>query len=294
MLRYINRVRQLFELYGSSAIPLFVFGSRTTWCMQAKVLGELKEGQDRPDNSRATEFKNSTLAECNMVAVAAAVVAQIAVTGLSLELSNQAYCLTKTSFVPSLIFAILAVFYVSCLQRRFNRLLTGEDIRRWIRGSSRKPGAKRWVWSVDEEIKARCFIPSASSVITASAPQLLLSISLTMLVIALGVYLGNFGTAEPSNTKFVFALYIIGLVFFGGAYSMAQYFDIEEICSEIDIINGYLTGWSERMRRDQAKNSQPPDPEGGNTEDSISKSGSEASSRSKSSIKGKERVGKKD
>lgn len=264
-------------------------------------------------------------------------------TGLSLELSNQAYCLTKTSFVLSLIFAILAVFYASCLQRRFNRLLTGEDIRRWIRGSSRKPGAKRWVWSVDEEIKARCFIPSVSSVITASAPQLLLSISLTMLVIALGVYLGNFGTAEPNNTKFVFALYIIGLVFFGGAYSMAQYFDIEEICSEIDIINGYLTGWkanhtnqdggdrhqpqaannttrtnvnsesnpllkqagtigrnslttsrSERMRRDQAKNSQPPDPEGGNTEDSISKSGSEASSRSKSSIKGKERVGKND
>ncbi|TGO77660.1 hypothetical protein BELL_0096g00100 [Botrytis elliptica] len=229
MLRYINRVRQLFELYGSSAIPLFVFGSRTTWCMQAKVLGELKEGQDRPDNSRATEFKNSTLAECNMATVAAAVVAQIAL------------CFMSAACSVDLIVYSQGKIYVD--------------------GSGEVQGNR---------------VPKDG------------------FVIALGMYLGNFGTAEPNNTKFVFALYIIGLVFFGGAYSMAQYFDIEEICSEIDIINGYLTGWSERRRRDQGKNSPPPDPEEGDMENSISKSGSEASSRSKSSIKGKERVGKND
>ncbi|TGO13253.1 hypothetical protein BTUL_0073g00210 [Botrytis tulipae] len=75
--RYMNRIRQSVELYGPSAIPPFIFGSCTTWYIQAKVLGELKEGQNRPDNSRAIEFKSSTLAECNMVAVAAAVVAQM-------------------------------------------------------------------------------------------------------------------------------------------------------------------------------------------------------------------------
>ncbi|KAF5877696.1 uncharacterized protein Bfra_002064 [Botrytis fragariae] len=39
MWRYMNRVQQSFKWYGPSAIPLFIFGSRTTWCMQAKVLG---------------------------------------------------------------------------------------------------------------------------------------------------------------------------------------------------------------------------------------------------------------
>lgn len=74
----------------------------------------------------------------------AAVFAQIAMTGLSLELSNQIHCLTKASLVVSLIFAILAVSYGSCLQRKFNHLLTWKEIIRWIRRGSRKQDAKRW------------------------------------------------------------------------------------------------------------------------------------------------------
>ncbi|KAF7899545.1 hypothetical protein EAF00_003881 [Botryotinia globosa] len=338
----MNRFRELVELYGPSAIPLFIFGSRTTQYMQAKVLGELKEGQNRPDDSRVVVFKSSTLAECNMVAVAAAVVAQMAMTGLSLKLSNQTYCLIKASFFLSLIFAILVVFHASCLQRTLNRLLTGEEIRRWIRGGSRETDAKTWGW------------PSISSVITASAPQMRLSISLAMLVLASGLYLGQFETAEPSGTKYAISVYIIELVLFVGAYSIAQSLGIEEVRSEIDIINGYMaerkenhpsrdtgdrrrpqtaqittrtdenseadpllkqaetsgetsfpsteiTGRnsstaprSEKRCRDQAKDSLPPDLERGITEDSTSKNGSEASSRSKSSVKGKEMIGKED
>ncbi|KAF7959724.1 hypothetical protein EAE96_001334 [Botrytis aclada] len=237
MKRYMIIVWQLLKWYGPFAIPMLIFGSRTTWCMQAKVLGELKEGQDRPDDSRAIEFKSSTLAECNMVAVAAAVVAQIAMTGLSLELSDQKNCLTKASSVLSLLFAILAVFCASCLQRKFNRLLTGDDIRRWILGSSVDHSLDDYGKGIED-----CyFIPSLSSVITASAPQVLLSTSLAMLVIALGMYLGHFGTAESNGTKCVFVFYIIGLVLFGGAYGIVKYLDIDEFRSETDIINGYLT-----------------------------------------------------
>ncbi|TGO42752.1 hypothetical protein BHYA_0005g00170 [Botrytis hyacinthi] len=61
-----------------------------------------------------------------------------------------------------------------------------------------------------------------------------------MLVLALGLYLGQFGTAEPNGTKYVILLYTIGLVLFVGAYSIAQSFDIEEVHSEIVIINGYM------------------------------------------------------
>ncbi|TGO13255.1 hypothetical protein BTUL_0073g00230 [Botrytis tulipae] len=183
---------------------------------------------------------------------------------------------------------------------------------------------------------------------------MLLSISLAMLVLALGLYLSQSGTAEPNGTKYVILLYTIGLVLFVGAYSIAQSLGIEEVRSEVGIINRYMaerkanhpsrdTGdrcrpqtaqittrtdensesdpllkqaktseetsfptteiternsstapRPEKRCRDQAKDYLPPDLERGITEDSTSKSGSEASSRSKSSIKGKERVGKKD
>ncbi|KAF7909881.1 uncharacterized protein EAF01_003599 [Botrytis porri] len=176
-----------------------------------------------------------------------------------------------------------------------------------------------------------------------------------MLVVALGMYLGHFGTAEPNGTKCVFVLYVIGFLLFSGVYSIAQSFDNEEVRSEIVIINGYLAEWrtnppcqdegnghpsqtaaitaraddnsesdpllkkdasggetssaitesigrnspttpksEESKCRDQAKHSSHQDLEAGNLENSISKSGSEASSKSRSSTKGKERVGKED
>ncbi|KAF7927400.1 uncharacterized protein EAE97_010075 [Botrytis byssoidea] len=207
---------QLFELYGLSAIPLFIFGSRTTWYKQAKVLGELKEGQNRPDNSRASEFKSSTLAECNMVAVAAAVIAQMAMTGPSLELSNQTYCLTKASFVLSLIFAILA--------------------------------GKKYVDGLGEVQRNRMLKDRAGQAYHQSSQPLPPNASFDpfgMLILDLGLHLGQFGTTEPNGAKYAILLYTIGLVLFVGAYSTAQSLDIEEVRSEIEIINGYMAEWKE-------------------------------------------------
>ena len=59
----VARAFHLFVLYGPSSIPLLLFGSRTTWRIEAQILGQLKEED-------ATAFKKSILDECTMIAVA--------------------------------------------------------------------------------------------------------------------------------------------------------------------------------------------------------------------------------
>jgi hypothetical protein len=62
--REIVRALQLVEWYGPSGIPLFLFGSRTVWRIQAQILA----GQLNQDDALA--FKTSVYNECTMIAVA--------------------------------------------------------------------------------------------------------------------------------------------------------------------------------------------------------------------------------
>jgi hypothetical protein len=61
--REFVRGLQLSKWYGPSGIPLFLFGSRTIWRIQAQILGQLKDGD-------ALAFKKSVYNECTMIAVA--------------------------------------------------------------------------------------------------------------------------------------------------------------------------------------------------------------------------------
>ena len=61
--REIVRGIQLCKWYGSSGIPLFIFGNRNTWRIQAQVLGQLNDDD-------ALAFKRSVHDECTMIAVA--------------------------------------------------------------------------------------------------------------------------------------------------------------------------------------------------------------------------------
>jgi hypothetical protein len=61
--RQIFRPLHLFRLYGLGGLFLYAFGNRTTWCVQAQVLGNL-------ENSDAETFKKSVQDECTMISVA--------------------------------------------------------------------------------------------------------------------------------------------------------------------------------------------------------------------------------
>jgi hypothetical protein len=68
--RELVRAIQLFKWYGPSSIPLFLFGSRTTWRIQAQILGQVKDDD-------ALAFKKSVYDECTMIAVAVRIPIQV-------------------------------------------------------------------------------------------------------------------------------------------------------------------------------------------------------------------------
>ncbi|THV51366.1 hypothetical protein BGAL_0113g00110 [Botrytis galanthina] len=284
----LSTITQKFKGYGIVAL-LNVYGSHPVWLLQAQIIGELQDED-------ALAFKKMACDECTMIAVAAAIVAQIAITGLSLDSLSKTHWTAKSCFVISLTFALVSVYYSVTQQRILGRLIKAKDVRHWIRGRkhafnrilSMEVGIKLDSCEPDDyspddldirkfrrDFQRQCFIPSPLSVMTLSAPRKLLSGSLILFIIGLGIYLGQYwvheldhdrpatdsrnvfilyfiglylsgagfpdrsGTAEPNGTKYAILLYITGLVLFVGAYSTAQSFGIEEVRSEIDV-NEYM------------------------------------------------------
>jgi hypothetical protein len=96
------------------------------------------------------------------------------------------------------------------------------------------------------DIIQHCFTPSAASVLTISAPQMLLSGSLAMPLIALGIYFGFLWTrsldqnAGPNDSRNVFITYLTGLAVSGLVYNISQLFQDGEKRSERQIVQGYL------------------------------------------------------
>ena len=64
--REFVRGYRLFIWYGLSGIPLFLFGNRTTWRLQAQILGQV-EDED------AMAFKSSVYNECTMIAISVSI-----------------------------------------------------------------------------------------------------------------------------------------------------------------------------------------------------------------------------
>jgi len=96
------------------------------------------------------------------------------------------------------------------------------------------------------DIINHCFTPGVASVITISAPQGLLSASLTSLLISLGVYLYFIwhrdldGAAGHHDSRNVFILYVIGVVVGNYVYSISTLFQDDETRSERQIVEAYL------------------------------------------------------
>lgn len=99
---------------------------------------------------------------------------------------------------------------------------------------------------IRSEIINHCFTPSAASVVTISAPQMLLSSSLAMLLIALAIYFGFVWTRNlDTNSGFhdsrnVFITYIVGLAVAAVVYNMSQFYQDDEERYERQIVDGYL------------------------------------------------------
>lgn len=88
--------------------------------------------------------------------------------------------------------------------------------------------------SMENEIIIQCFTPSVASVITISAPQVLLATSLLSLLVGLGMYFAYLWTrnldagAGEHHSRNVMAFYLAALVACVGVYSISRFIQDEE------------------------------------------------------------------
>lgn len=99
---------------------------------------------------------------------------------------------------------------------------------------------------VKRSIIKQCFTPAVASVITLSAPQMLLTTSLVALIIALGIYLGFTWTrgldtdAGLHDSRNVFIMYAVGLTVCILVYSISGLIQNGDTRTEYDILEDYL------------------------------------------------------
>ncbi|RWA04516.1 hypothetical protein EKO27_g10588 [Xylaria grammica] len=204
------------RIHGLAGLFLVLFGSRSIWQLQMELI-------NFGDEKIAFSLKKLVLEESEIVAVAASIIVQIAITALSLDGLSQAHWTARGFFVLSLVSATMAVYSASTQYRMFCRCVTAEDIKLVI--NSYKPfkppefpfNAKMLTFL---EIGNR---PSVASVITISAPFFLLVVALHFFLVGFGIWLGFVWTrqldqsAAQGDSLAVFITYAVGL---GTCYSI--------------------------------------------------------------------------
>lgn len=169
---------------------------------------------------------------------------QIAITALSLPFLSQAHWVAQGFWIFSLISGIMAVYHASAQHRTMGRLLLPGQVRGWIRGKHadtddifidiealrrlfQAPPSKLFPDLASSKL-FEPFLPGLSSVLTISAPQLLLSASLYSFLAGLGVYVSFVWrrrldpSASFNDSRNIFITYMVSLTVCEVIYSISS------------------------------------------------------------------------
>ncbi|KAF7513637.1 hypothetical protein GJ744_008931 [Endocarpon pusillum] len=184
------------------------------------------------DSKEAWRLKESYKDTFAMEAVAAAITAQIAITMPGLPDFGTIHW-TATAFAyTSLVSGLLSTFFSFYVQQILSDLHSPEDVREWLTSPRRSLDnyfvnivCQRLRIIAGEPANRGDRIPSLTAAATLTAPGRLLSLSIVMLFVALGIYLGSVWTAKLGALKgsnanlavllffIIFAAYSLGEVF---------------------------------------------------------------------------------
>jgi hypothetical protein len=201
---------------------------------------------------QAMAFKDSYTPTFNMVGVAGAIIAQIALTALSLPDLDDTHWTARASFVIGLVAGSLAVFCCCVLQSKMSALHTAHGVRRWLtrpraelRGWFTPPhrsatlelkdrirnpdiselaNMKQHLSSFNGGFNRQAYRPSLSAALIITAPLQLLNIALGSLLTGFAIYFGFVYSArlptigDHNSALAVLVVYItsaaLGLLFF--------------------------------------------------------------------------------
>ncbi|KAK6496905.1 hypothetical protein TWF481_001886 [Arthrobotrys musiformis] len=261
------------RLYGVAGIVGFWFGNIETWKTLLEVLARLQDED-------ALAFKKWIIDEYNMTAIAGAIIAQLVISSLSLDLLNETHWSARACLMYSLVASLMAVYFAATQSRKLGRLFKGTEIRAWIR-KGRKDNTEEIFCALKavktsedyEECERNCqefinslqsasaeeetstvripinfyanlwtrkpvldprslqyidVLPAPTSLLSLSAPSMLLSTSVFAFLAGIGVYLGFLYTKKlglgsgVDDDRNVFFVYVIGLGICGVVYLTAS------------------------------------------------------------------------
>jgi hypothetical protein len=167
-----------------------------------------------PRTSDPRAFKTSFSSDFTMLSVTAAIIAQVAITALALPNINQVHWTATAGLVTSLVTGCMSVWVSTTVSRLLTSLDSADAIRDWLS----KPASKNARLGFEKELKVildaadlisteevesiqgsiykflednKWKLPSFYSCTMLTAPSLLLNVSLSSFLLALGIYLGT-------------------------------------------------------------------------------------------------------
>jgi hypothetical protein len=153
----------------------------------------------------------------------------------------------------------MAVYYATRQYRKLGRCLHAAEIKEWIQPTE--------TTLLKDGTSFKISLPSAASVLTVSAPNMLLSASLNAFLVGLGVYFGYVWTrnldesAGSSASRAVFIVYVIGLALCYSVYSLSSLVAADQsYVSEWDVLRG-LNSSTARARDQPSRRASNLDPE---------------------------------
>ncbi|KAF2741391.1 hypothetical protein EJ04DRAFT_571493 [Polyplosphaeria fusca] len=211
-------------------------------------------GDDGFLDQAAKEFKEIVQNESNRVSVAGAMIASVIITALGLDFLSQSHWSARALWISSLVTALLATYYAGDLIWKIGRLFSGRQVRAWIRRTDVTMIQVLQDDSLMNRTNLRDMIcPALPSVLTVSAPGVLLAASLLFLLLGFGVYLGFIWTrildteAGHDDSRDVFIVYIVVLSLCYVIYSAADFGqDIQSGMS----VSGALAACTEKLKEE--------------------------------------------
>ncbi|KAI0817093.1 hypothetical protein GGR55DRAFT_3257 [Xylaria sp. FL0064] len=212
--------------YGPTGMFLALYGSRSIWQLQAEVINLNNENV-------AFNLKKLVQDESQIVAVAASIIVQIAITALSLDGLSRAHWTARGFFVLSLVSATMAVYSASSQYRIFCRCVSADHIKQWITTFTMANPFMSFMAEGLPTLKTKSGsrigpAPPVASVIIVSAPFALLVLALHSFLIGFGIWLGFVWTrnldpdAAQGGSRAVFITYAVGLGTCYGVYTLTN------------------------------------------------------------------------
>ncbi|KAL0260224.1 hypothetical protein SLS55_003908 [Diplodia seriata] len=192
------------------------------------------------------QLKKQFSDDCTMIAVAAAIVAQVAITSLSLQYLDEVRWIAKASIIISLLTAVLSVFFSCRVQQKMTNLLGGKEVKEFLSKQIKKeeiheiekvarkyeellayeeanfeeeernakiPELKEVLDELDD--RARYYKVSLVAAMMIKVPVLLLNASISTLLIGFGIYLKDMSVYDPdrrlsgSPSWHMFVIYVV-------------------------------------------------------------------------------------